>query len=58
MQALIGHSLGGKVVMTMAEQFSARATSLPRPVQVQPQLSLHVSVSHAPHEDLQKSRRS
>ena len=34
MQALIGHSMGGKVVMTMAEQFSSRATSLPRPVQV------------------------
>ena len=32
-QALIGHSMGGKVVMTMAEQFSARAATLPRPVQ-------------------------
>ena len=26
--------MGGKVVMTMAEQFSTRATTLPRPVQV------------------------
>ena len=30
-QVLIGHSLGGKVVMSMAEQFGKR---LPRPVQV------------------------
>lgn len=33
-QVLIGHSLGGKVVMSMAEQFGLRSTTLPRPVQV------------------------
>ncbi|KAK9792999.1 hypothetical protein WJX73_005778 [Symbiochloris irregularis] len=33
-QALIGHSMGGKVVMSMAEQFALRGANLPRPVQV------------------------
>ncbi|KAI8465191.1 MAG: Alpha/Beta hydrolase protein [Monoraphidium minutum] len=31
---LIGHSFGGKVVMSMARQFGAGARALPRPVQV------------------------
>lgn len=33
-QVLAGHSFGGKVVMSMAEQFSSLTSHLPRPVQV------------------------
>ncbi len=33
-QVLAGHSFGGKVVMSMAEQFSSLTYHLPRPVQV------------------------
>ena len=33
-QVLAGHSYGGKVVMSMAEQFSSLTSHLPRPVQV------------------------
>ena len=34
-EVLIGHSFGGKVVMSMGEQFGASGKRLPRPVQVQ-----------------------
>lgn len=37
-EVLVGHSFGGKVVMSMAEQFGGIATRLPRPVQVRQQL--------------------
>jgi len=33
-EVLIGHSFGGKVVMSMGEQFGASGKRLPRPVQV------------------------
>lgn len=33
-QMLIGHSFGGKVVLSMARQFAAPGTQLPRPVHV------------------------
>lgn len=33
-EVLVGHSFGGKVVMSMAEQFSNITSRLPRPVQV------------------------
>ena len=33
-EQLIGHSFGGKVVMSMAEQFGRRGSRLPRPVKV------------------------
>ena len=33
-EVLVGHSFGGKVVMSMAEQFGSIASRLPRPVQV------------------------
>eukprot|EP00884_Botryococcus_braunii_P001049 jgi/Botrbrau1/10945/Bobra.0383s0002.1 len=33
-EVLIGHSFGGKVVMSMAHQFGSGTTRLPRPVQV------------------------
>jgi len=33
-QVLVGHSYGGKCVMSMAEQFSSIGSHLPRPVQV------------------------
>ncbi len=33
-ELLIGHSFGGKVVMSMAEQFGRRGSRLPRPVKV------------------------
>lgn len=35
-EVLAGHSFGGKVVMSMAEQFGHIASRLPRPVQVRP----------------------
>lgn len=35
-EALVGHSFGGKVVMSMADQFGRKAPRLPRPVQVTP----------------------
>ena len=41
-QVLIGHSLGGKVVMSMAEQFGLRGTTLPRPVQAGPLAAAYV----------------
>jgi len=33
-ELLIGHSFGGKVVMSMADQFGRRGSRLPRPVKV------------------------
>ena len=33
-EVLIGHSFGGKVVLSMGEQFGASGHRLPRPVQV------------------------
>ena len=33
-EVLIGHSFGGKVVMSMGEQFGGSGKRLPRPVQV------------------------
>lgn len=33
-EVLIGHSFGGKVVMSMADQFGRRGSRLPRPVKV------------------------
>ena len=33
-EVLIGHSFGGKVVMSMADQFGRIGPRLPRPVQV------------------------
>ena len=33
-EVLVGHSFGGKVVMSMAEQFSKITSTLPRPVRV------------------------
>ena len=35
-EVLIGHSFGGKVVMSMADQFGRIGPRLPRPVQVSP----------------------
>ena len=38
-EVLIGHSFGGKVVMSMADQFGRIGPRLPRPVQVSVMLS-------------------
>ena len=35
-EVLVGHSFGGKVVMSMVEQFGRLGSRLPRPVQARP----------------------
>jgi pimeloyl-ACP methyl ester carboxylesterase len=46
-EALIGHSFGGKVVMSMADQFGRIGPRLPRPVQVRNFFSFLQSTSPA-----------
>ncbi len=45
-EALVGHSFGGKVVMSMADQFGRIGPRLPRPVQVRQRLVLRALQIH------------
>ena len=46
-EVLVGHSFGGKVVMSMAQQFSRVGSRMPCPVQVP---SCHTSLMHQPNK--------
>ena len=46
-EVLVGHSFGGKVVMSMAQQFSSIGSRMPCPVQVS---DLAATTPHAPSQ--------